>query len=362
MIKLKEIGRIILIFILIMIAICFCFSLYKLICGDISFSQLPSETALYFLYSIGYGALEGDSVIQNILAMIGIVSLALMTTFLTINLFWRLDDVKLNKNITYNKDYLLMKFENKGKTICDMKVAFSLYDELKYENIGEAKEYYMPMLVKNSVWNLRLNLNETFWYKTVYDLLTSNSKKLYCIFSFVDTKTGQNSIKVEEITKENIKLSDKILDYKEFTKTVVYSYKKLLPVENCGNLQVKEVENAIEMDYSFDEKANENSFIMLYYNLHEPNLNLEKYDKQKTYLEFDISSENKVNLRFEIKTNENILTEYVIVNNEAKTVRINLQDLNKNLENVKEICYTIFKKDGNANGKLCIGNLKIVTN
>ena len=339
MIKLKEIGRIILIFILIMIAICFCFSLYKLICGDISFSQLPSETALYFLYSIGYGALEGDSVIQNILAMIGIVSLALMTTFLTINLFWRLDDVKLNKNITYNKDYLLMKFENKGKTICDM-----------------------PMLVKNSVWNLRLNLNETFWYKTVYDLLTSNSKKLYCIFSFVDTKTGQNSIKVEEITKENIKLSDKILDYKEFTKTVVYSYKKLLPVENCGNLQVKEVENAIEMDYSFDEKANENSFIMLYYNLHEPNLNLEKYDKQKTYLEFDISSENKVNLRFEIKTNENILTEYVIVNNEAKTVRINLQDLNKNLENVKEICYTIFKKDGNANGKLCIGNLKIVTN
>ena len=361
MIKVKEIGRIILIFILIMIAICFCFSLYKLVSGDIIFSQLPSETALYFLYTIGYGALEGDSVIQNILAMIGIVSLALMTTFLTINLFWRLDDVKLNKNITYNKDYLIMKFENKGKTICDMKVAFSLYDELKYENIGEAKEYYMPMLVKDSVWKLRLDLNETFWYKTVYNLLTSNSKKLYCIFSFVDTKTGQNSIKVEEITKENIRLSDKVLDYKEFTKPIIFSYKKLLPVENTGNLQVKEVENGIQMDYSFDEKANENSFVMLYYNLHEPNLNLEKYDKQKTYLEFDVSSENRVNLKFEIKTNSDILTESIVINNEAKTVRINLQNFDKNLENVREICYTIFYRDDNKNGTLNISNLKIIT-
>ena len=361
MIKVKEIGRIILIFILIMIAICFCFSLYKLVSGDIIFSQLPSETALYFLYTIGYGALEGDSVIQNILAMIGIVSLALMTTFLTINLFWRLDDVKLNKNITYNKDYLIMKFENKGKTICDMKVAFSLYDELKYENIGEAKEYYMPMLVKDSVWKLRLDLNETFWYKTVYNLLTSNSKKLYCIFSFVDTKTGQNSIKVEEITKENIKLSDKVLDYKEFTKPIIFSYKKLLPVENTGNLQVKEVENGIQMDYSFDEKTNENSFVMLYYNLHEPNLNLEKYDKQKTYLEFDVSSENRVNLKFEIKTNSDILTESIVINNEAKTVRINLQDFDKNLENVREICYTIFFFFFNKNDLLNISNLKIIT-
>lgn len=128
-----------------------------------------------------------------------------------------------------------------------------------------------------------------------------------------------------------------------------------------GNLQVKEVENDIEMVYSFNKKADENSFVMLYYNFHEPNLNLGKYDKQKTYLEFDVSSENKANLRFEIKTNTDILTENIVINNEAKTVRINLQDLNKNLENVREICYTIFKKDENYNGDLKVGNLKIIS-
>ena len=362
MLKLKKIIKTIIIFIILMIIICFLFSLYKVLNNEISPTEIVSETGLYFLYTIGYGALEGDSVVQNILAMVGIISLALMTTFLTINLFWRLDDVKLNKEIIYDKNSLKIQFKNKGRAICDMKATFALYDEFTSENLEEPKEYYMPILLKNSVWNLRLDLNETFWYKTVYDLLTTTDKKLYCIFSFVDTQTGQSSIKVEEITKENIKTTNKLLEYKEFIKPTILSCDRLMPIENSGKLQKESIENDIIMNYSFNNSSNDDSFVMAYYNLHEPCLNLEKYNREKTYLELKLRTEDDIKLNFELKlSNGNVITKYIEINNEAKTVKIELKEIPDNIEQVKEICYTIFKKNNKLRGKLEVGDLRIVT-
>ena len=362
MLKLKKIIKTIIIFIILMIIICFLFSLYKVLNNEIPPTEIVSETGLYFLYTIGYGALEGDSVVQNVLAMVGIISLALMTTFLTINLFWRLDDVKLNKEIIYDKNSLKIQFKNKGRAICDMKATFALYDEFTSENLEEPKEYYMPILLKNSVWNLRLDLNETFWYKAVYDLLTTTDKKLYCIFSFVDTQTGQSSIKVEEITKENIKATNKLLEYKEFIKPTILSCERLMPIENSGKLQIEKIENNLIMNYSFNNSSNDDSFVMTYYNLHEPCLNLEKYNREKTYLEFKLRTEDNLRLNFELKlSNENVITKYIEINNEAKTVKIELKEIPDNIEQVKEICYTIFKKNNKLKGKLEVGDLRIIT-
>ena len=180
------------------------------------------------------------------------------------NLFWRLDDVKFNKNILYDKNFLKMQFRNSGRAICDMKVTFVLYDEVAFENIGKPKEYYMPILLKNAKWTLKLGLNETFWYKTVYNLLFSKDKKLYCVFSFVDTKTGQGSIKVEQITKENLKAPAELFDYKEFTKPKILSNKKLLPIENKGHLHLETAENNVVMNFSFDKVSDDNDFVMAY--------------------------------------------------------------------------------------------------
>ena len=361
MLKFKKIINTILIFIVSMLIICFLFSLYKVFTNQIPASDIISETGLYFLYTIGYGALEGDSTIQNILAMVGIVSIALMTTFLTINLFWRLDDVKFNKNILYDKNFLKMQFRNSGRAICDMKVTFVLYDEVAFENIGKPKEYYMPILLKNAKWTLKLGLNETFWYKTVYNLLFSKDKKLYCVFSFVDTKTGQGSIKVEQITKENLKAPTELFDYKEFTKPKILSNKKLLPIENKGHLHLETAENNVVMNFSFDKVSDDNDFVMAYYNLHDPFLNLEKYNREKTYIELNLESENDIKLTFEIKlSNTNIITIPIEINNEAKIVKIELKDIPNNLEEVREICYTIFRRDNNLTGSLQIGNLRII--
>ena len=353
--KIKKIINTVAIFIVIMFVICFVFSLYKVLVGDISISEIFSETGLYFLYTVGYGALEGDSVIQNILAMIGIIALALMSTYLTINLFWRLDDVKLNKKILYNKDSLRISFLNKGRAICDMKATFLLYDREKCENILEPKEYYMPMLVSDSYWHLTLDLNETFWYKAVYGLVTNSNKNLYCIYSFVDTNSGQSSIRVTEITKDYFDN----LNYVEFTKDYVLSNKDLLPIENGGKLNLERINNYTKLTYSFKRKDSDNSFVMLYYNFYEKFLNLEKYDKSNTYLLLDIKGID-VTIKFEIKLSNNVnVTRVINVDNEL--VKIYLEDITESLENVKEICYTIFKSDNKLNGKVEIGDLKIIT-
>lgn len=359
--KLKKIVKTVLIFLVVMFVICLIFSLYKLFNNEITISELLNETFLYFLYTVGYGALEGDSAIQNILAIIGIVSLALMTTYLTINLFWRLDDVKFNKVIVYDNKHLKMEFKNNGRDICDMKASFILYNAITSENISEPKEYYMPLLPKGGKWKLNFDLNETFWYKAVYDLLTTKDIKLYCTFSFVDTSTGQSSIKVENITRDNFKITDKLLEYEDFIKPTIFKFTDLMPIENKGKLNLTKNEDFAFMDYSFDALANENSFVMAYYNFHEPLLNLEKYNKETTYFEVKFTTEDKIKLNFEIKTTNNIITKYIELNNETKLIKLELKDFAGDLEEVKEICYTIFKESNNLSGKLGIGNLRIVT-
>lgn len=359
MTKLKKMVKTVIIFLIVMITICFVFSLYKVFINEIQPTEIFNETGLYFLYAIGYGALEGDSAIQSILAMVGIVSLALMTTFLTIDY---LDDVKLNKEIIYKNNFLKMQFINKGKAICDIKVAFALYDKYTSENIVDPKEYYMPILPKNSTWNLLLDLNETFGYKAVYYLLSTNDKKLYCTFSFVDTQTGQNSIKVEEITKNNIKVANRLLEFKEFIQPTILPCKNLMPIENNGHIQIENKDDTVSINYSFNGKANYDSFVMAYYNFHEFPLNLEKYNKETTYLEFMIKSKDDIKLKFDlILLNYSITAKNIEINSEAKTIRINLKDILDNIEQVKEIRYTIFGKNNASEGRLEIGDLRIIT-
>ena len=360
--KLKKIIETIVTFLVVMIGICFAFALYKVWIGDILPQDIFNETGLYFLYTIGYGALEGDSVIQNVLAMVGIVALALMTTFLTIKLFWRLDDVKLLSDVLWEDDALKIQFQNNGGSICDMKATFTLYDEDKMENVGEPKEYYMPVLVKNSVWNLKMDLNETFWYRAVYRLLTSSDVKLYCLFSFVDTKSGQSSIKVEEIKRENLKMQNRLFQYRDFIKPVCFSWKGLLPIENGGHLDLIEKENSVLCQYHFTKRSSLSSFVMVYYNFHDWPLNLEKYNRDTTYLEMTFKADGIVNLALEIKLAQgSIIRRSISLVKGTTKYKLYLSEIVENIEEVREICYTLFKADNELQGSFEIESLVIVT-
>lgn len=345
-----------------MVLICFITSLVNLVMHKIEFSELLSKTGLYFLYTIGYGALEGDAMLQNILAMLGIISLALMSTFLTINLFWRLDDVTLCKNISINDDIIVFTFNNNGRPICDIKASFILYDEFTSENLEEPKEYYMPMLLKNGHWNLKVDLHETFWYKVIYNLLSNQNIKLYCIFSFVDTQNGQNSIRVEEFKKDSIIKNDKLLEYEEFITPSIIPCNSLHSVENGCTVQLTNEQNLMVMNYKFNKNCENTSFAMAFYSFHNNALNLEKYNKETTFLEFSIASEKKVNMKLEIKMFNNFTcTKELEFNEKAKTIQIPLNEIDGDLENIKEICFTIFATNNYKDNALQISDLKIIT-
>jgi len=352
--KVKKIIETIAVFIITMLFICFGISLIEVLKGNILVQEMIPKTGLYFLYTIGYGALEGDAILQNILAMIGIVALALMSTFLTINLFWRMDDVKMDKKILLKDDNLNFKFLNEGKALCDLKATFMLYDKNINKNIMDAKEYYMPILLKKSVWNLDLSLDETFWYKTVQLLLSTTNYELYCMYSFVDTKSGQSSIKFVKFTKDNLFIEDKLLTLEEFYKPVIVSKNNLKPIANEGNIS----KNKDEVVFEFNK--NKDAFVMLFYDFHEKNLNLEKYDKEKTYLEFEVESGN-LNLTWELKlTNGEVYRQKFLINGKTKC-QVFLKNIPGNLENVREVCFTIFKNNNKTKGNFKISDLKIKT-
>lgn len=85
--KLKKIIITIIVFCLSIFILCLGISLVDFLNSKIVLSGILSQAFNYFLYTIGYGPLEDETFLQNFLAMIGIVSLALMSTYLTIIYF-----------------------------------------------------------------------------------------------------------------------------------------------------------------------------------------------------------------------------------------------------------------------------------
>lgn len=354
--KVKKIFETILIFVIIVFLISLGVSFLGVIVGNINIGDIFNKTWTYFLYTIGYGSLENEIFLENFLAMIGIVGLALMSTFLTINLFWRMDDVKLNKKVICSKDTLIWSFRNMGKSICDLKASFVIYDAELNQNIGDALEFNMPVLMSKTTWNLEVSLEETFWYKAIYNILSSNNKKLYCIYSFVDTKNGQSSIKVLEIKKENLYMDEEIISLDKFLEPIVISNKLLEKVENGGSLSLENKNNKSILNYKFKNKNS--GFVMAYYNFHQNNLNLAKYNPD-SYLEFNIKSRNKVIVHLEIKNIYGTIKDVQIISDGLAKNKVYLKDMN-NTNNISEVCFTIFSNENNLVGEINISDLKII--
>lgn len=102
-----------------------------------TFLSRMGNNALFFL---GYGDTELNIIIKNILAIIGILAVSVMTTFLTIDLFWRVDDVLIVPKmfITSGKDkmgresyYANFVIVNRGKRIADLRLSIVAYLEQK---------------------------------------------------------------------------------------------------------------------------------------------------------------------------------------------------------------------------------------
>ncbi len=118
--KVRKIIRTITIFIFTMILICILFAvLLSVVTGNSE--DILNRTLNYLLYIIGYGSLIHDNLIlQDLFGILGIVAVSILSAYLTVNLFWRVDDVFISNNIAIwesanKKYYARLLVGNKGK-------------------------------------------------------------------------------------------------------------------------------------------------------------------------------------------------------------------------------------------------------
>lgn len=349
--KFKKIIITIVVFCILIFLLCLVISFIDLLNAKIVFSDIFKQTFNYFLYTIGYGSLESETFLQNFLAMIGIVSLALMSTYLTINLFWRLDDVFLDENINYKDNKLVFTIINKGRDICNVNIKFFLYDTVTKQNKNSTREYDAPIILRKSSCSFLASLDDTFWYQTVKNIFKHSEYQVYASLSFVDMKTGQESIKLIPITADNIVG----LTLDKLNNPIIFNTKDMKLIANDNKLEL----NNKVLSYEIINKTSE--FLMAYYSF--DNLNLNKYD-DRSYFEWDLTSLKEAKVVIEIKYSLNKLMayqcDYVIDNNFTK-IKIPLSKLDGNREEITEICLTIFTKDNKCHtNSISLKDLKLI--
>ena len=234
-----------------------------------------------------------------------------------------------------------------------------LYDTNNLENNGESRDFFIPMLIKKAKINLNIDLNDTFWYQAIYNLLANPNKKLYAILSFVDMKNGQSSLKVQEFNINNIEG----LTYQDLIKPINIPNDLLKPIECGGTIILNKNGKMIKGKYHFPKNVKKNEdFVMAFYNFHASNLNLEKYNKNTTYLTFKIKTLQDLHVTLEIKTeNCGTYSKDLLINKETDIMNIYLNSININLEKVGEICFTIFPNNNKLENEFEISNLEIIT-
>ena len=348
--KLKKIIITIIVFCLSIFILCLGISLVDFLNSKIVLSGILSQAFNYFLYTIGYGPLEDETFLQNFLAMIGIVSLALMSTYLTINLFWRLDDVILDEDINYKDNELMFTIINKGRDICNVNIKFFLYNAKAKQNQNITREYDAPIIMKKSSWSFEVSLDDTFWYQTVKNILKNNEYQVYASMSFVDMKTGQESIKLIPITAGNIIG----LTLAKLNNPVIFNTKDINLIANNNKLEL----NNKVLTYQINSN---DTFLMAYYSF--DNLNLNKYD-DKSYLEWNLKSIKEAIIVIEIKSGVNKLLAYqskYTLNENFTKIKISLNKLKGNREEIKEICLTIFTNDNKyLENSIVMSDLKLI--
>ena len=348
--KLKKIIITIIVFCLSIFILCLGISLVDFLNSKIVLSGILSQAFNYFLYTIGYGPLEDETFLQNFLAMIGIVSLALMSTYLTINLFWRLDDVILDEDINYKDNELMFTIINKGRDICNVNIKFFLYNAKAKQNQNITREYDAPIIMKKSSWSFEVSLDDTFWYQTVKNILKNNEYQVYASMSFVDMKTGQESIKLIPITAGNIIG----LTLAKLNNPVIFNTKDINLIANNNKLEL----NNKVLTYQINSN---DTFLMAYYSF--DNLNLNKYD-DKSYLEWNLKSIKEAIIVIEIKSGVNKLLVYqskYTLNENFTKIKISLNKLKGNREEIKEICLTIFTNDNKyLENSIVMSDLKLI--
>ena len=160
----------------------------------------------FSLYILGYGSSPNvDIGMQLLLGIVGIIMIALLSAFLTVNLFRRAKDVLISNNVVVwmnkNGEYFAsILFGNQGKPICNVSIAAQLFDNNGETVNIENNSFTKPIIIRNHIWRVDFSIKMgSFMYEYFQDQYRGDGlMKLYVLASFVDTETGQASIVCKE--------------------------------------------------------------------------------------------------------------------------------------------------------------------
>lgn len=390
--KVKKIFKTIIIFISAMILICILLSLLISISSG-STQDILNRTLNYLLYIIGYGSLMHDNLLlQDLFGVLGIVTLSIMSAYLTVNLFWRVDDVFISNNIAVWKSSDSSKYNasvligNKGKNICKLEVSFVAYDENK-NPIGEmGKTYTYPLLIKGGLWKIDMPIENGFLFDMLRIIRQGRKNCLiYAIFEYVDSETGQGSIKVQEYSSKEVFVSqnmsgfdedsecDKKLKWKQFNlldkdmfednnfsnwicrNIISFDLGKAKPINNNHISLLIESDNVtkeliLNAEVDFGTTNNPPEFAMALLDFNKPFQDWTSYYLKGSYFQFEISGDDGINeIQLEIKNSsgQKLIDRKINVTNMLTKHSFKLNNIDINPEcfsEVKEICFTVFNK------------------
>ncbi len=214
--KFKRMIKTILVFIPVMILICLLFGLVFYLMDPIRFDYSENQIGNYLLYLLGYGSLaKHEIVVQNLLAVIGIISLSIFTANLTVNLFWKNGNIRISTELLtwkekQNQLTASLLIGNSGENIYRLSFSLVLYDENGQMFGRLEKECVCPLLVKKGIWviNLPVTKGRGFLFDSLSRMKVHHKRdRLFAVLEYVDGATCQENVIVREILEKNIEFS-----------------------------------------------------------------------------------------------------------------------------------------------------------
>lgn len=205
--KIKRMGKVILVFITFLIMLALVITMIRYF-GNVGASI--TDTIDYFGNSISSilgneNLAEHDVWLTNLFALVGVISITFFTAHLTVNLFWRTHDVLISDTMAIwkrNDRYMAsVLIGNKGEPICRIGVSLSFFEKSgKFisDCVGEKK---ISLLDKNYAYkfDFPLDNDEPALRKALRQILSvKTDQELVAVFTYVDTKTGQESMRLKK--------------------------------------------------------------------------------------------------------------------------------------------------------------------
>jgi hypothetical protein len=375
-----------------MILVCVLFSVFSSVITGNS-DKIFSRTLNYLLYIIGYGSLIHENLIlQDLFGVFGIVTISILSAYLTVNLFWRVDDVFISNHIAIwesedEKYHASILVGNKGKNLCKLELSLVAYDENKNYMGDLGKTFAYPLLIKNGIWKIDMPINNGFLYEVLRTIRKGRKDcMIYATFEYVDSETGQSSIKVNEYDSDHIFVSnikegfynssvcEKKLKWNQFKcidkniegdfifndwicrNIIGFDLNQVKPI-NKNNIKI--ITNGNDVDKSFILQAdvdfcntnNHPDFVMALLEFTAPYQDWSGYYSKGSYFQFEISGDegiSDIQLEIKDKSGAKLIDEKIIVTevNTKHTFKLN-SNKNFNPESfseIKEICFTVFNK------------------